>query len=164
MRNAVVVVEVALCFVLLVGSGLMFRSIQALQRVDPGFDPKGMLTFGASGGRRGWQPAERATAVRNGPDWRPAILGKTIGVTAPVAPLRFLVGEAGPGDPDDANRYWPTSAVTAGQLPTVRVGHGRFQGCGADAHPQLKMAGASLKHHAGREVLGTHGLDHLRPR
>jgi len=163
MRNAVVVVEVALCFVLIVGSGLMFRSIQALQRVDPGFDPKGMSTFGASGGRRGWQPAERATAVRNGPDWRPAILGKTIGSPHPLRRCGFwLVKPA--GDPDDANRYWPTSAVTAGQLPTVRVGHGRFQGCGADAHPQLKMAGASLKHHAGREVLGTHGLDHLRPR
>ena len=25
----------------------------------------------------------------------------------------------------------------------------------------LKMAGASLKHHAGREALGTHGFDHL---
>lgn len=45
LRNAVVVIEVALCFVLLIGSGLMFRSFLALQRVDPGFDASGLFKF-----------------------------------------------------------------------------------------------------------------------
>jgi putative ABC transport system permease protein len=45
LRNAVVVVEVALAFVLLVGSGLMFRTFLNIQRVDMGFDPRGLLTF-----------------------------------------------------------------------------------------------------------------------
>jgi len=45
MRNAVVIVEVALAFVLLIGSGLMFRTFMAIQRVDLGFDPHGLLTF-----------------------------------------------------------------------------------------------------------------------
>ena len=45
LRNAVVVVEVALAFVLLIGSGLMFRTFLAIQRVDLGFDPHGVLTF-----------------------------------------------------------------------------------------------------------------------
>jgi predicted permease len=44
-RSGIVVAEVALCFVLLIGSGLMFRSFVALQRIDPGFDPRGLLTF-----------------------------------------------------------------------------------------------------------------------
>ena len=65
MRNAVVVIEVALCFVLLVGSGLMFRSFQALQRVDPGFDSRNLLTFGLLGGRRGQQPQARAAFMRD---------------------------------------------------------------------------------------------------
>jgi len=65
MRNAVVVIEVALCFVLLVGSGLMFRSFLALQRVDPGFDSKNLLTFGLLGGRRGQQPQARAAFMRD---------------------------------------------------------------------------------------------------
>jgi predicted permease len=47
LRQGVVVAEVALSFVLLTGSGLMLRSFMALQRVDPGFDPAGILTFTA---------------------------------------------------------------------------------------------------------------------
>jgi predicted permease len=51
MRNAVVVLEVALSFVLLTGSGLMFRSFLQLERVNPGFDPHHLLTFSAT---RAW--------------------------------------------------------------------------------------------------------------
>ncbi len=49
-RKLVVVSEVGLSFVLLVGSGLMFRSFLELQRIDPGFDPRGLLTFQVLGG------------------------------------------------------------------------------------------------------------------
>jgi putative ABC transport system permease protein len=45
LRNAVVIVEVALSFVLLIGSGLMLRSFVALQQADPGYDPSHILTF-----------------------------------------------------------------------------------------------------------------------
>ncbi len=51
LRQSVVLVEVALSFVLLIGSGLMVRSFMALERVDPGFDPRGVLTFTANNPR-----------------------------------------------------------------------------------------------------------------
>jgi putative ABC transport system permease protein len=59
LRNAAVVIEVALSFVLLIGSGLMFRSFVALQHIDPGYDPHGVLTF-LLAGNRGRTPQERA--------------------------------------------------------------------------------------------------------
>jgi len=63
LRNAVVVAEVALSFVLLIGSGLMFRSFLALQRVDPGFDPHHLLTFQLLG-NKGNTPEQRAAFQR----------------------------------------------------------------------------------------------------
>jgi putative ABC transport system permease protein len=44
-RSVLVVVQVALALVLLVASGLMIRTFQALRHVDPGFDPKDALTL-----------------------------------------------------------------------------------------------------------------------
>jgi putative ABC transport system permease protein len=64
LRKLVVVVEVALSFVLLVGSGLMFRSFRELQSINPGFDPHNLLTFQVLGNRGGQKPEERAAFMR----------------------------------------------------------------------------------------------------
>jgi len=59
LRRALVVVQVALSLVLLIGSGLLLRSLVALYRVDPGFRTTNLISFYADLGLSGydWQRA-----------------------------------------------------------------------------------------------------------
>ncbi|HSF40154.1 MAG TPA: ABC transporter permease, partial [Thermoanaerobaculia bacterium] len=45
LRRALVVTEVALAAMLVIGGGLLIRSFWLLTQVDPGFDPKGLLSL-----------------------------------------------------------------------------------------------------------------------
>ncbi len=47
-QTVFVVAEMALALVLLIGAGLMVRSLSHLWRTDPGFDPHNAMTFGLS--------------------------------------------------------------------------------------------------------------------
>jgi len=100
LRNAVVVVEVALAFVLLIGSGLMFRTFLAIQRVNLGFDPQGLLTFQLLG-NVGDTPEKRATFKRQLREQLGAIPGvKSVTASFPLplaggfSPVRWGGAEA----------------------------------------------------------------------
>ena len=101
LRKLVVVAEVALSFVLLIGSGLMFRSFLELQRINPGFDPRGLLTFQVLGNRGGIKPEERSAFIRQIQDRLRGITGAqavTASFPFPLAgdfsPIRWGTEEA----------------------------------------------------------------------
>jgi predicted permease len=65
MRLAFVGAEMAIALVLLVGAGLMLRSFLALRAVDPGFDPRGVVTMEVSvAGTRQAAPGRRPALYR----------------------------------------------------------------------------------------------------
>jgi predicted permease len=48
MRNMLVTAQVAISFILLIGAGLMLRSVSKLQEVDPGYHPENVLSSAVS--------------------------------------------------------------------------------------------------------------------
>jgi predicted permease len=126
LRNAVVVVEVALCFVLLVGSGLMFRSFLALQRIKPGYDRHSLLTFRTMGGRPTRTLEERAAAERQMHDALAAIPGVESVTAASTLPLNgsFFPNRWGKEDAlNDFSKFQSadTQMVLPGYFETMRT-------------------------------------------
>ena len=106
-RQSVVVAEVALSFVLLVGSGLMLRSFVALSRVDPGYDPNGVLTFTAPNNRLR-TPEQRQAYISTTLQKLSGIPGVTAVTAASPLPLDGLDLNARWGLPnaaEDASRF-----------------------------------------------------------
>jgi predicted permease len=65
LRNVLIASEFALALVLLIGAGLMIRSFTALEAIDPGFDPRRVLTLMVSvAGTREAEPPLRAGFYR----------------------------------------------------------------------------------------------------
>ena len=100
LRNVVVIFEVALAFVLLIGSGLMFRTFLNVQRVNLGFDPRGLLTFQLLG-NIGNSPQEAANfkrQLREQLDAIPGVNSVTASFPLPLAggfsPVRWGGAEA----------------------------------------------------------------------
>ena len=100
LRNAVVVVEVALAFVLLIGSGLMFRTFLNIQRVNLGFNPRGLLTFQLLGnfGNTPQEAANFKRQLREQLDAIPGVNSVTASFPLPLAggfsPVRWGGAEA----------------------------------------------------------------------
>jgi predicted permease len=85
LRSGVVITEVALSFILLVGAGLMLRSVVALAQVKPGYDPNNVLTFVLQS--RAPQPEERAVFSRQVRERLLAIPGVSGATAASPLPL-----------------------------------------------------------------------------
>jgi predicted permease len=128
MRSSLVVAEVALALVLLVGAGLFLRSLAALEEVNPGFQPQGVITAGVS------LPPARYNDNAKQITFSRAVLGNlsaTPGVTAVAAgvPLPFS-GNAGsasfriegrPSPPGDPGPHGDIGVVSPDYFAALKI-------------------------------------------
>ena len=104
-QSVFVAVEMALALILLVGAGLMLRSLGKLWSADPGFDPRGVVSFNiASAQPLGKNPAEIRAAFRQLHDAVASVPGvQTVSLSVGSSPMSgdselpfWLEGEAKP--------------------------------------------------------------------
>jgi putative ABC transport system permease protein len=105
LRAALVVGQVAVSLVLLVGAGLMLRSLLALQAVDPGFDTQRVLTMTLD---LNWSRYTTDDLIRGFHDRLHARLAGQPGVIATASSLTF---------PLDGHRRMNVGFVIEGQPP-----------------------------------------------
>jgi predicted permease len=125
-RKLVVGIEVALAYVLLIGSGLMVRSFLDLQRIDPGYNPHGLLTFQVQSDRFLQKPEERAVAtrqleerLRSIPGVQSVTASDPFPLTGGYSPIRWGTEEA----LSDASKYKAVDPIIVlpGYFETMRT-------------------------------------------
>ena len=160
LRAALVTGQLAVSLVLLLGTGLLFRSFVALSSIDPGFEPEGTLTLPLSMPDGSWSWQERGPLVASIVDAVEAVPGvRRAGATAVdpfsgMALANFVARED--RMPDRASEFTPIHwrVVTPGYWEAIgtRIIAGRgFEDADADDEPGAVVIGARL---AG-ELFGT---------
>ena len=160
-------VQVSLSVVLLVGAGLLARSIDALSRVDPGFDPNGVLALRISGN---WEEAaDRDTLVQRIERTRErlgGLPGVRIAATSwslPGVPRRyqseFTMIEGRPASEPPLLAEWRTvSPEYFGVMRISLAGGGLCRRPAAGQQPTELMVNRRFadRYFQGRPIVGTH--------
>ena len=95
-RNGLVVAEMALAVVLLVGAGLMLRTLWSLQRIDLGFNPTGVLTMRIALPQASYKDADQVVGFYSRlVDQIRGIAGVTAAGAARSLPLGSTIGDFG---------------------------------------------------------------------
>ncbi len=164
LRNALVVGEVALALVLLTGAGLLIRSAIALNSVDPGFDPRGVVAGRVSLPAIGYETPEQVTRAFERIEERLAgVPGAAAGALVSAAPLEDgnsngLVPEGRPLDISSAINSLMRLA-TPGYFATMKIQVVRGRTFGADdkrGAPLVMVINQTLAHEAfpGQDPIG----------
>ena len=127
-RQALVVGEVALAVMLLAGAGLMVRTLGALRRVDPGFDPRNVYAFTATLPATAYPSLEQQHrfAVRAEERLRalPGVTDVGLSFALPLTDGRFSLSFEVRGRPPAAAGAEPTAQMrvaTPGYFSVLRI-------------------------------------------
>ena len=127
-RALLVITEVALALVLLVGAGLMLRSFAQLEAVDPGFDPRHLLTFQVAAGgqayRTGLSRIRFFEQLRPRLEALPGVQSVSLINHLPIGGDLWTLGITIYGRPDPPPAQQPTAAyrvVQPGYFATMKT-------------------------------------------
>jgi putative ABC transport system permease protein len=135
LRNALVIGEVALAVVLLIGASLMVKSFGRLQRVDPGFDPRDLLTFRVELGWRAYDSHAKIIAfndqmleqLRALPGVRAVALDSNLPLSGKARETYEVVARGQSADQRQQNPYVHVHMVSADYFGVmgIPIAHGR---------------------------------------
>ncbi len=126
-RNVLVVAQVSLALLLLIGAGLLVRSFDRLLRVDPGFDPRNVLTMSISLPTGKYRTAQRQTGFFDEVLRRtaavPGVRGAGMSAALPLSSIRIspVLPEGQPQVPLAQRPFLDIEAVTPQWFDTMRV-------------------------------------------
>ncbi len=152
LSRGLMVVQVALSLVLLVGTGLILRSLRNLQAVDPGFNTRGLAFFRIEAGSAGYdgpQAAALQARIKERIERVPAVQGVSysqVGVLARSS-WRSSIAVEGYAPPPGANKYVFINQVAPNFFPVLGIpllaGRG-FTGRETPTDPRLVVINQSL--------------------
>jgi len=134
-RGGLVFLEVAVAVVLLAGAGLLLRSFDGVSRIDPGFEPRGLLTLKVGLPRSRYPQDEQQIAffdallrrIQALPGVTAAGAGMPLPLSGETFNLSFEVAGHRPARPQDAPNA-NIRVVTSDYLRTLRVPRLRGRG------------------------------------
>ncbi|HYN85036.1 MAG TPA: ABC transporter permease [Pyrinomonadaceae bacterium] len=160
-RAALVVAEVAMALVLLVGAGLLVQSFVRLQRVELGFDPRGLSSAGvATSFTRHPTDAARAQFVRQVRDEVANVAGvesAAISTGSPFPYLNFNFTVEGRADAGEAPAVYDSVSADYFRAVGARVVAGReFDSRDGAGSPRVAVVNQTLarRHFAGEDPVG----------
>ncbi len=155
LRNALIVGQIAVSFMLLVGAGLMIRSLMKLQAVNPGFNPENVLTARID---LNWSKYTDDQKVRNFTDALEEHLKAAPGVLSTAVASRVPMNGATPSSASfiidgriiPAGQPGPAADLRAASVEYFRtIGISVIRGRSFTASDQVEPAGASAAASAG---------------
>ncbi len=121
-QRAFLVAQMALSLVLLVVAGLFLGSLSKAMRVDPGFDPRGVVTASFDTALQGYTPARRAEVMARFLERAAAAPGAIAAAAATPLPLSGeLRGAELVADGSGARANATMTRVTPGYFATMRL-------------------------------------------
>jgi putative ABC transport system permease protein len=126
LRSVLVIGEVSLALISLTGAGLLIRSMDAVQKINPGFETQKLFVFNFDIGPQHFNPEKGLEFLRTAMDRARAVPGVHSVALANNRPmtgglLATILAEGQESDPNQRGTLTTTVSVSPGYFDTMRI-------------------------------------------